>query len=122
MLALKRILEGEDANMDLSSLTETERDAILAVLERDQTLRKQDRQRVYRLKTELSWLRRRGAVRADEDEGAASRTCGRCRAELGLIINRGAPCRACRQRVCKQCREYSVNGRDWVCTVCQKQM
>ncbi|ROT65923.1 hypothetical protein C7M84_016079 [Penaeus vannamei] len=75
-----------------------------------------------RLKTELSWLRRRGAVRADEDEGAASRTCGRCRAELGLIINRGAPCRACRQRVCKQCREYSVNGRDWVCTVCQKQI
>ncbi|XP_071532959.1 uncharacterized protein [Panulirus ornatus] len=73
-----------------------------------------------RLKTELSWLRRRGAVRTDEEDGAVWRACGRCRAELGLIINRGAPCRACRQRVCKQCREFGVNGRDWVCTVCHK--
>ncbi|XP_050719344.1 uncharacterized protein LOC127000010 isoform X4 [Eriocheir sinensis] len=71
-----------------------------------------------RLKTELSWLRRRGAVRTDDEE--TSRACGRCKAELGVIINRGAACRACRKRVCKQCREYTNNGRDWVCCVCHK--
>lgn len=73
-----------------------------------------------RLKTELSWLRRRGAVRTDEEE--TSRACGRCKVELGVIINRGAACRACRKRVCKQCREYTNNGRDWVCCVCHKHM
>ncbi|XP_069160702.1 serine-rich adhesin for platelets isoform X3 [Procambarus clarkii] len=119
----------QDVGMDLSTLTESERDAILAVLERDHHLREYDRQRIYRLKTELSWLRRRGAVRVDENEGRSSattmvagttRTCGRCRVELGLIINRGAVCRACRQRVCKQCRHFNANGSDWVCLVCHK--
>lgn len=35
-----------------------------------------------------------------------SRCCARCRTSLGRIINRGALCKSCRQRVCKACREY----------------
>ncbi|KAK9875209.1 hypothetical protein WA026_006000 [Henosepilachna vigintioctopunctata] len=50
------------------------------------------------------------------------RSCGRCRVELGRVINRGAYCRACRLRVCKSCREYSIRTTDWVCTVCHKRM
>lgn len=52
----------------------------------------------------------------------AAESCARCRVELGKIINRGAPCRACRLRVCKQCREFSTHTMDWVCCVCHKQM
>lgn len=55
------------------------------------------------------------------------RCCARCRTGLGRIINRGALCKSCRQRVCKACREYNVprhgsaaTGTDWVCTVCFK--
>ncbi|VEN59751.1 unnamed protein product, partial [Callosobruchus maculatus] len=55
-------------------------------------------------------------------EGGGDRACGRCRAELGRVINRGAYCRACRLRVCKQCRQYSFRTTDWVCTVCHKRM
>ena len=51
-----------------------------------------------------------------------SRACGRCRAELGRIMNRGAFCKACRARVCKGCREYNARGTDWICTVCHKLM
>lgn len=51
-----------------------------------------------------------------------NRTCARCRTELGRIINRGAPCRSCRLRVCKACREFSTRTTDWVCIVCHKQM
>lgn len=52
----------------------------------------------------------------------AQQTCSRCRIELGKIINRGAMCRSCRQRVCKICRVYSDQTTDWVCIVCYKQM
>lgn len=51
-----------------------------------------------------------------------TRSCSRCGAELGRIINRGAPCRSCRLRVCKGCREFSTRTTDWVCVVCHKQM
>lgn len=79
------------------------------------------------LRAELQSLRRRGAYRVD----AASldrptieshRTCARCLCELGRIINRGAPCRSCRLRVCKACREFTNRTTDWVCLVCHKQM
>ena len=52
-----------------------------------------------------------------------NRSCGRCRSELGRIMNRGAFCRACNVRVCKSCREYGIgrNGAsDWLCTICYK--
>ena len=56
-----------------------------------------------------------------------ARTCGRCRSELGRIMNRGAFCRACKIRVCKSCREYGRlksggGNHDWLCTVCHKNM
>lgn len=32
--------------------------------------------------------------------------CARCGINLGRIVNRGAPCRSCKFRVCKSCREF----------------
>ena len=56
-----------------------------------------------------------------------ARPCGRCRSELGRIMNRGAFCRSCKVRVCKSCREYGrlkggAGNHDWLCTVCHKNM
>ncbi|KAK4016501.1 hypothetical protein OUZ56_031457 [Daphnia magna] len=95
-----------------------------------------------RLKTELQFLRKKGALKTCTTESQAvtiaagtaadhhsvnGRCCARCRTGLGRIINRGALCKSCRQRVCKACREYNVpkasgstGGTDWVCTVCYK--
>ena len=97
-----------------------------------------------RLKSELQSLRKRSALRAtdvpavaassDVGSGACvacvsptakqerenSRCCARCRSGLGRIINRGALCKSCRQRICKACRQYSGAGSDWVCTLCYK--
>lgn len=107
-----------------------------------------------RLKTELQFLRKKGALKtagqeqqqqqqvgvtttsgaglggldphpADHGGHNNGRCCARCRTGLGRIINRGALCKSCRQRVCKACREYtapkgSTNGTEWVCTVCYK--
>ncbi|XP_025198510.1 uncharacterized protein LOC112596897 [Melanaphis sacchari] len=49
--------------------------------------------------------------------------CARCRAELGRIINRGANCRACRERICMSCREYSTatHAPEWLCIRCHKE-
>lgn len=65
-----------------------------------------------------------GAVTAATSSSTITheRTCARCRIELGRIINRGAICRACRQRVCKACREFSNTSTDWLCCVCHKHM
>ena len=54
-----------------------------------------------------------------------NRSCGRCRSELGRIMNRGAFCRACNVKVCKSCREYGLSRgnsgtSDWLCTICYK--
>lgn len=59
--------------------------------------------------------------------------CARCGIDLGRIVNRGAPCRLCRFRVCKSCREFTqvrkssayshsiaATADDWICIVCYK--
>ncbi|ENN77003.1 hypothetical protein YQE_06497, partial [Dendroctonus ponderosae] len=78
------------------------------------------------LKAELQHLRRKGALKVPSDLESATpdpdRTCGRCRIELGRVINRGAECRACRLKVCKGCRQYNFRATDWVCIVCYKRM
>lgn len=80
------------------------------------------------LRAELHSLRRRGALMVDAASldrptiYAQHRTCARCLCELGRVINRGAPCRGCRLRVCKACREFTNRTTDWVCLVCHKQM
>lgn len=82
----------------------------------------------YRLlRAELHSLRWKGALKTgagslDRPSIESNRTCSRCRAELGRIINRGAPCRSCRMRVCKSCREFATRTTDWLCIVCHKQM
>lgn len=84
-----------------------------------------------RLQTELQLIRHKGAININGGIGGGSLdrpnietylTCARCCTELGRIINRGAPCRGCRLRVCKGCREFSTRTTDWVCIVCHKQM
>lgn len=87
-----------------------------------------------RLRTELQLIRHKGAIKINGGIGGGGGgsldrpnietylTCARCCTELGRIINRGAPCRVCRLRVCKGCREFSTHTTDWVCIVCHKQM
>ncbi|XP_073985722.1 bitesize [Rhodnius prolixus] len=87
-----------------------------------------------RLKAELQTLRRKGAVCANSNSNNLSsgvnstagatggrRRCGRCRGELGRIINRGLCCPGCRLRVCKSCRQYLEHSPtvQWLCTLCQ---
>lgn len=122
----------------LDNLTDQERQIILNVLNRDENVRQADAARIMLLRAELFSLRKKANVRAmvgvghggsldrptyiESSSSAAARSCSRCGSELGRIINRGAPCRSCRLRVCKGCREFSTRTTDWVCVVCHKQM
>ncbi|XP_022919402.2 uncharacterized protein [Onthophagus taurus] len=115
------------AHQEAAKLTDKERQIILGVLRRNEQIQREQQQRVLRLKAELQSLRRKGAIKAtstdfDSTVPDPDRSCGRCRVELGRVINRGAYCRACRLKVCKGCREYSLRTTDWVCTVCHKHM
>ncbi|CAH1155023.1 unnamed protein product [Phaedon cochleariae] len=116
------------AKAEATRLTDREREIILDVLGRDELLRRDQHLQVLHLKAELQTLRRKGALKpsADRDSAGAGpdpgRACGRCRAGLGRVVNRGACCQACRLRVCKACREYAFGTADWVCTVCHKHM
>ncbi|XP_037081573.1 synaptotagmin-like protein 5 [Pollicipes pollicipes] len=114
-------MSGDAAQMNMPEvqLTPEEIQKIMDVIKRDDAIRREESVRIRRLKAELQQLRRKGALRAGTDRG---RSCARCLAELGRIMNRGAPCRSCQMRVCKSCREFSNGGHGWVCTVCNKRI
>ncbi|XP_053209779.1 LOW QUALITY PROTEIN: uncharacterized protein LOC128393612 [Panonychus citri] len=111
-------------SLDLSNLSAEEYEKIMTVMKRDQMLRKQEEQRILPLKVEINRLRKKGAIRPGINSSAV---CGRCLTELGYILNRGAFCPICRKKVCKSCRffadkENPIDGHQWVCIVCSKQM
>ncbi|XP_068698307.1 synaptotagmin-like protein 2 isoform X2 [Montipora foliosa] len=105
----------QDIYIDVNYLTESERDAILQVLAKDEDLRKQEKRRISKLKNELDEIKSRGA---SEEEIKFSRVCARCRSPFGLVFNTGALCPRCEARVCKECR--TDNSSKWLCILCAK--
>ncbi|XP_030430151.1 synaptotagmin-like protein 4 isoform X1 [Gopherus evgoodei] len=104
--------------VDLSFLSEAERDMILQVLQRDEELRKAEERRVRRLKNELLEIRRKGAKRGSQRY--SERTCARCQQSLGRVSPKANSCRGCNHLVCRDCRSYSINS-TWRCKVCTKE-
>jgi len=112
--------EESELSLVLNELPECERNHIVDVMCRELEMEIANQQKISRLRAELAMLRRKGVMKVGTDWTAdPSRSCGRCRAELGRIINRGAVCRGCSIRVCKNCRDFS-QGQDWLCPVCRK--
>ncbi|XP_030305066.1 synaptotagmin-like protein 4 isoform X2 [Calypte anna] len=104
--------------VDLSFLSEAERELILQVLQRDEELRKAEERRIRRLKNELLEIRRKGAKRSSQRY--SERTCARCQQSLGRVSPKGNTCRGCNHLVCRDCRCYSSNS-SWRCKVCTKE-
>ncbi|XP_051824095.1 synaptotagmin-like protein 4 isoform X3 [Antechinus flavipes] len=104
--------------VDLSFLSETERDLILKVLQRDEELRKAEEKRIRRLKNELLEIRRKGAKRGSQRYG--ERTCARCQQSLGRVYPKSSTCRGCNHLVCRDCRTPGAHG-TWRCKVCVKE-
>ncbi|NWV73925.1 SYTL4 protein, partial [Dasyornis broadbenti] len=104
--------------VDLSFLSDVERDLILQVLQRDEELRKAEERRIRRLKNELLEIRRKGAKRGSQRY--SERTCARCQQSLGRVSPKANTCWGCNHLVCRDCRSYSPNG-SWRCKVCSKE-
>ncbi|XP_048174691.1 synaptotagmin-like protein 4 [Corvus hawaiiensis] len=104
--------------VDLSFLSDVERDLILQVLQRDEELRKAEERRIRRLKNELLEIRRKGAKRGSQRY--SERTCARCQQSLGRVSPKANTCRGCNHLVCRDCRSYSPND-SWRCKVCTKE-
>ncbi|KAI4880156.1 hypothetical protein NFI96_031179 [Prochilodus magdalenae] len=104
--------------INVSFLTDSERELILDVLHRDEELRQLEEQRVKRLKAELLDIRRKGAKRSSGNY--SERSCGRCQQPLGRLGSRTNQCPACKHQVCQNCRSARPN-RSWVCSVCAKE-
>ncbi|KAG8582951.1 hypothetical protein GDO81_008235 [Engystomops pustulosus] len=102
-------------DFNLSFLKELERERVLEVLFRDQTLQKAEEERIRKLKTHLQQLRWKGAKSAAREY--QERSCARCQKALGRLLNRGAVCNGCSHRVCPECQVYRCNI-VWKCTVC----
>ncbi|XP_028637574.1 synaptotagmin-like protein 4 isoform X1 [Grammomys surdaster] len=105
--------------LDLSFLSEMERDLILSVLQRDEELRKADEKRIRRLKNELLEIKRKGAKRGSQHY--SDRTCARCQEGLGRLIPKSNTCVGCNHLVCRECRVLESNG-SWRCKVCSKEI
>ncbi|KFO76173.1 Synaptotagmin-like 4, partial [Cuculus canorus] len=104
--------------VDLSFLSDAEKDLILQVLQRDEELRKAEERRIRRLKNELLEIRRKGAKRGSQRY--SERTCARCQQSLSRISPKANTCRGCNHLVCRDCRSYSPNS-SWRCKVCTKE-
>ncbi|XP_024602303.1 synaptotagmin-like protein 4 isoform X2 [Neophocaena asiaeorientalis asiaeorientalis] len=105
--------------LDLSFLSEVERDLILSVLQRDEELRKADEKRIRRLKNELLEIKRKGAKRGSQHY--SDRTCARCQESMGRLTPKTNTCRGCNHLVCRDCRIQESNG-IWRCKVCAKEI
>ncbi|XP_053513511.1 synaptotagmin-like protein 4 isoform X2 [Artibeus jamaicensis] len=105
--------------LDLSFLSEMERDLILSVLQRDEELRKADEKRIRRLKNELLEVKRKGAKRGSQHY--SDRTCARCQENLGRWTPKTNTCRGCNHLVCRDCRIHESNS-TWKCKVCNKEI
>ncbi|NWR68643.1 SYTL4 protein, partial [Centropus unirufus] len=105
--------------VDLSFLSDAERDLILQVLQRDEELRKAEERRISRrLRNELLEIRRKGAKRGSQRY--SERTCARCQQSLSRVSPKASTCRGCNHLVCRDCRSYSPNS-SWRCKVCTKE-
>ncbi|KAM4770992.1 synaptotagmin-like protein 3 [Rhinophrynus dorsalis] len=102
-------------DFNLSFLKELEREKVLEVLYRDQSLQKAEEERIRRLKTHLQQLRWKGAKSVSRDY--KGRSCARCQKVLGRVLNRGGVCDGCSHRVCHDCQVFLCNL-VWKCTVC----
>uniref|UniRef100_A0A3Q4HWA7 RabBD domain-containing protein n=1 Tax=Neolamprologus brichardi TaxID=32507 RepID=A0A3Q4HWA7_NEOBR len=101
--------------INLGFLSESERELILEVLQRDEKLRQAEDQRVRKLKTELQDVKRKGAKRASEKYSQHS--CGRCLEPLSRLTVFSSQCKMCNHIVCRNCRMVLPDG-SWLCNVC----
>ncbi|XP_063954640.1 synaptotagmin-like protein 5 [Lytechinus pictus] len=109
--------------INLEHLTEEERKIIMDVLQRDEQLRQSEQERVKKLKTELHELRKKSAVKVDDDSlDSGKKVCARCREPLGTIFNSGEVCPRCQHKVCSNCKVVLPNSKKWLCTICNKQL
>ncbi|XP_019482327.1 PREDICTED: synaptotagmin-like protein 4 isoform X1 [Hipposideros armiger] len=105
--------------LDLSFLSDVERDLILSVLHRDEELQKADEKRIRRLKNELLEIKRKGAKRGSQHY--SDWTCARCQENMGRLTPKTNTCRGCNHLVCWDCRIQESNG-TWRCKVCAKEI
>ncbi|KAM9470165.1 synaptotagmin-like protein 4 isoform 2-T5 [Clarias gariepinus] len=104
--------------INTSFLTDSERERILEVLNRDKELRRLEEHRVKRLKAELLDIRRKGAKRSSGKYNENS--CGRCQEPLGRLAANSSQCPVCKHQVCRNCRTAQAKG-FWLCNVCAKE-
>ncbi|XP_075959413.1 synaptotagmin-like protein 4 [Anarhichas minor] len=109
----------EAADMiNLGFLSDSERELILEVLQRDEELRQAEEQRVRSLKTELLDVKRKGAKRGSGRY--SDRSCGRCQQPLSRLTVFSSRCKICNHHVCSKCRTVLPDG-SWRCNVCAKE-
>lgn len=78
------------------------------------------------LRADLQLLRGKGAIKVggslDRPIIDSKSACARCCLVFGYI-NRGAECKLCHLRVCRECRiDIPFSKNDWVCIICYKEM
>lgn len=105
-------------NLNLAFLSDSERERILEVLQRDEELRQAEELRVRSMKTELLEVKRKGAKRGSGKYSQHS--CGRCQDPLSRLTVFSSQCKICNHHLCRNCRIALPDG-SWVCSVCAKE-
>ncbi|ESP01888.1 hypothetical protein LOTGIDRAFT_138885 [Lottia gigantea] len=106
--------------LNIENLTDEECEKILAVIQKDFTLRQKEKERLGTLEEKVDQEKQKQTILAEQKKFNES-CCIRCCQPFGLIFNRRQICRLCEFNVCKSCRVYFKEFRGYACNFCLEQ-
>ncbi|XP_077370457.1 melanophilin a isoform X3 [Festucalex cinctus] len=107
-----------ESKLDLSRLTDEEAKHVWEVIQRDFNLRKNEEERLGKLKDSIEKEDTKRELLGGQTNLADS-LCIRCLQPFKFLVNSKRQCLDCRMFICKSCSRYNKKEHGWVCDNCR---
>ncbi|XP_057714474.1 melanophilin a isoform X2 [Corythoichthys intestinalis] len=107
-----------ERKLDLSRLTDEEAKHVWEVIQRDFNLRKNEEERLGKLKDSIEKEDNKRELLGAQNNLADS-LCIRCLQPFKFLVNSKRQCLDCRMFICKSCSRYNKKEHGWVCDNCR---
>ncbi|GAB1603001.1 rab effector MyRIP-like [Argonauta hians] len=109
----------DNASSAYTELTDEERDKILQVIQRDFTLRENEKKRLEEIEKGVTSEEQNKKLLV-EKKNFSENFCPLCCSAFGYIFNRRQICLLCKSSICKSCSQYSYFYSRYICLTCIK--
>ncbi|XP_061760616.1 melanophilin a isoform X1 [Nerophis ophidion] len=107
-----------ERKLDLTRLTDEEAKHVWDVIQRDFNLRKNEEDRLGKLKDSIDKEDTKREILGSQNQLADS-LCIRCLQPFKFLVNSKRQCLDCRSFTCKSCSRYNKKEHGWVCDNCR---